>query len=179
VTERKQAKARCAIPSRAIVLLEGVRDYAIYMLDTEGHVRTWNDGTRVSKATARRRSSDGISVSSIRRRSCSGERSARSRGGGRGQIRSAGLARAQDGSRFFASAVIDAIRNDAGDLIGFAKITRDITAQHEAQVALEQTASNSPSRRRWRRSAAHRRHCARLQQPADDRLRLCPDPARA
>ena len=45
----------------------------------------------------------------------------------------------KDGSRFYASVVMDAIRNDAGELIGFAKLTRDITAQHEAQIALEQT----------------------------------------
>jgi signal transduction histidine kinase/CheY-like chemotaxis protein len=45
----------------------------------------------------------------------------------------------KDGSGFYASVVIDAIRNDAGELVGFAKITRDITEQHEAQVALEQT----------------------------------------
>ena len=44
----------------------------------------------------------------------------------------------KDGSRFYASVVMDAIRNDAGELIGFAKLTRDITAQHEAQLALEQ-----------------------------------------
>ena len=45
----------------------------------------------------------------------------------------------KDGSRFYASELIDAIRNDAGDLAGFAKITRDITAQHEAQAALDET----------------------------------------
>ena len=45
----------------------------------------------------------------------------------------------KDGSRFYASVVIDALRNDAGELIGFAKLVRDITAQHEAQVALEET----------------------------------------
>ena len=45
----------------------------------------------------------------------------------------------KDGSRFYASIVMDAIRNDAGELIGFAKLIRDITAQHEAQVALEET----------------------------------------
>ena len=44
----------------------------------------------------------------------------------------------KDGSRFYASVVMDAIRNDAGELIGFAKLTRDITTQHEAQLALEQ-----------------------------------------
>jgi PAS domain S-box-containing protein len=45
----------------------------------------------------------------------------------------------KDGSRFFASVVMDAIHNEAGELTGFAKFVRDITAQHEAQIALEQT----------------------------------------
>src|SRR6185437_794023 len=45
----------------------------------------------------------------------------------------------KDGGRFYASVVLDAIRNDAGELIGFAKLTRDITDRHEARLALEQT----------------------------------------
>ena len=43
----------------------------------------------------------------------------------------------KDGSRFYASIVLDAIRNDAGDLVGFAKLVRDITQQHEAKLALD------------------------------------------
>jgi C4-dicarboxylate-specific signal transduction histidine kinase len=45
----------------------------------------------------------------------------------------------KDGTRFWASVVIDAIRNDAGELIGFAKITRDITERMEAQRTLRET----------------------------------------
>jgi signal transduction histidine kinase/CheY-like chemotaxis protein len=45
----------------------------------------------------------------------------------------------KDGSRFYANELIETIRDDAGELAGFAKITRDITAQHEAQVALDET----------------------------------------
>ena len=44
----------------------------------------------------------------------------------------------KDGTRFWAHVVIDAIRDDDGELIGFAKITRDITERREAQQALEQ-----------------------------------------
>ncbi|MBV8792047.1 MAG: response regulator, partial [Pseudolabrys sp.] len=43
----------------------------------------------------------------------------------------------KDGTKFYANVVIDAIRNDEGELIGFGKITRDITAQREAELALE------------------------------------------
>jgi len=45
----------------------------------------------------------------------------------------------KDGSRFYANELIESIRDDAGELAGFAKITRDITAQREAQVALDET----------------------------------------
>ena len=61
----------------------------------------------------------------------------------------------KDGTRFWASVVIDAIRDDDGELIGFAKITRDMTEKREAQLRLEESArAVVPSRRRWRRSAS-------------------------
>src|SRR6185312_7838308 len=44
----------------------------------------------------------------------------------------------KDGTRFWANVVIDAIRDDQGDLVGFAKITRDITERRTSQEALEQ-----------------------------------------
>ncbi len=61
----------------------------------------------------------------------------------------------KDGSRFFASVVMDAIRDDAGELVGFAKLVRDITVQHDAQLRNWSKRANSwRSRRRWRRSAS-------------------------
>ena len=42
----------------------------------------------------------------------------------------------KDGSRFLAHVVVDAIRNDDGELLGFAKITRDVTVQREQEKAL-------------------------------------------
>ena len=56
-----------------------------------------------------------------------------------GHIETQGWRVRRDGTKFFANVLIEALRDDEGGLIGFAKITRDITAQHEAQVALEQT----------------------------------------
>ncbi len=50
----------------------------------------------------------------------------------------------KDGSRFWASIVIDAIQDDFGEIIGFAKITRDITEKMETQRALERTRENFP-----------------------------------
>ncbi|MBP0575784.1 PAS domain S-box protein, partial [Mycobacterium tuberculosis] len=48
-----------------------------------------------------------------------------------------GWRRRKDGTRFWANAIIDAIRDDNGALVGFAKITRDITERLHAQKALE------------------------------------------
>ena len=46
------------------------------------------------------------------------------------------------------------IRDQHGELIGFAKITRDITERRDAQLALQEPRSSSPRRRRWRASAS-------------------------
>ena len=88
------------------------------------------------------KSSAGISACSIpeedaRRRPAGAARSTTA--AREGKFEAQGWRVRKDGSRFYASDLIDAIRNDAGELVGFAKIARDITAQHEAQVALEQT----------------------------------------
>ena len=58
----------------------------------------------------------------------------------------------RDGSRFWATVVIDAIRGEDGSLIGFAKVTRDITEQRDAQRRLEETREQLFQSQRWRRS---------------------------
>ena len=66
----------------------------------------------------------------------------------------------KDGSRFWASVIIDAIRNDAGELIGFAKITRDITERMEAQRSLRETQGAACGlAENGSRRPADRRHC--------------------
>ena len=57
----------------------------------------------------------------------------------------------KDGSRFWAHIIIDAIRDDEGELIGFAKITRDITKRKEAQEKSKRRVSFRSRRRNWRR----------------------------
>ena len=137
-------KARCASPSRTIrLLLAGVRDYAIYMLDTDGHVRSWNDGAeRIKGYNARRDRRPALPhvLYAEEDRANGLPERALATAAREGQFEAQGWRVRKDGSRFYASVVIDAIRNDAGELIGFAKITRDITAQHEAQLALERDA---------------------------------------
>ena len=141
VTDRKQAERALQDSEQNYrLLLRGARDYAIYMLDVQGRVRSWNDGAQRLKGyqadeiigrhfriflpeeVRAGEMADDALVTAAREEQFEAE---------------TWLVR-KDGSRFYASVVMDAIRNDAGELIGFAKLTRDITTQHEAQLALEQ-----------------------------------------
>jgi len=122
-------------------LLKGVRDYAIYMLDADGRVSSWDEGARRIK---------GYSASEIVGRHFEIFLAEEERAAGlgekaiaaatdHGQFEGQAWLVRKDGSRFFASVVMDAIRDEQGRLIGFAKLVRDITVQHEARLALEQT----------------------------------------
>ncbi|MBW8790647.1 MAG: PAS domain S-box protein [Rhizobium leguminosarum] len=121
-------------------LVQGVSDYAIYMLDPDGNVSSWNFGAERIK---------GYRPQEIIGRHFSTFYTPEDRESGLPEI-ALGLARTEgrferegwrvrkDGTRFWASVVIDVIRDDEGDVIGFAKITRDITEKMETQRALEQ-----------------------------------------
>ncbi|MBY5763273.1 PAS domain S-box protein [Rhizobium leguminosarum] len=121
-------------------LVQGVSDYAIYMLDPEGNVSSWNFGAERIK---------GYRPQEIIGRHFSTFYTPEDREAGLPEI-ALGVARTEgrferegwrvrkDGTRFWASIVIDAIRDDEGDVLGFAKITRDITEKMETQRALEQ-----------------------------------------
>ena len=141
VTERKQAeRALQDTEQNYRLLLRGARDYAIYMLDVEGRVRSWNDGAQRLKGYE----ADEIIGRHFRiflpEEICAGEMAddALVTAAREDQFEAETWLVRKDGSQFYASVVMDAIRNDAGELIGFAKLTRDITTQHEAQVALDQ-----------------------------------------
>ena len=120
--------------------MQGVTDYAIFMLDPEGRITNWNPAPSASRATRPRRSSASISAVSIRprirrRRARAGRsRPARERANSKG-----GLARAQGRNALLGERRIDAIHDDDGKLIGFAKITRDMTEKRETQLRLEES----------------------------------------
>src|SRR4051794_1175612 len=122
-------------------LVESIVDYAIYMLDPEGHVTSWNPGAErikgygpqeiVGEHFSRFYSDDDRQVDMPKKVLDIARREGRFEGEG-WRIR-------KDGSRFWASVVIDAIHDERGKLVGFAKITRDMTEKREAQLRLEES----------------------------------------
>lgn len=120
------------------LLVEGVTDYAIYMLDPDGHITNWNAGAQHIK---------GYSAQEILGEHFSRFYAAEDVERGlptkaletarkEGRYEAEGWRIRRDGSRFWASVVIDAIHETDGSLIGFAKITRDLTERREAELSL-------------------------------------------
>ena len=139
--KREQEKALRDSEERFRMLVQGVRDYAIYMLDTEGRVTNWNSGAQSIK---------GYTAEEIVGQHFSRFYTDEDRARGEPQFaletalregkyeREAWRVR-KDGSPFWASVVLDPIFDESGKHIGFAKITRDITERKKAQEQLEET----------------------------------------
>ncbi|MGE0799253.1 MAG: PAS domain S-box protein [Lautropia sp.] len=118
--------------------IERVSDYAIYMLTPEGRVDSWNAGAHRFK---------GYQESEILGEHFSRFFTPEDRAAGEpariletaareGRFEGEGWRVRKDGTRYWASVVVDPVLDDAGRLIGFAKITRDITERREAQEKL-------------------------------------------
>lgn len=124
--------------TRLHLLVNAVTDYAIYMLDREGHVSTWNPGAERFKGYSR----DEIlgqhfsSFYTDEDRAADLPSRALRIAAREGHFEAEGWRVRKDGSRFWAHVVIDPIREADGRLTGFAKITRDITARREQEIAL-------------------------------------------
>jgi len=122
-------------------LLESVSDYAIYMLDLNGRVTTWNPGAeRLKGYTAAEIEGEPFErffTLEDRRTGLPGKLLARARE--EGKVQSEGWRLRKDGTRFWALATLHAVRDDTGQMIGFAKILRDMTAEREAQIALAES----------------------------------------
>jgi PAS domain S-box-containing protein len=122
------------------LLVQSVTDYAIYMLDPEGRVTSWNAGAERAKGY----SSDEIIGQHFSRfypdadREAGVPQRALATALTEGRFEAEGWRQRKDGSHFWASVVIDPIRSEDGELLGFAKITRDLTERRESQLALEQ-----------------------------------------
>jgi PAS domain S-box-containing protein len=122
-------------------LVEGLKDCAIYMLDAQGCVTSWNSGAQSIKGYAAEeilgQHYSHFFTDEDRRADVPGR--VLREAADKGKYEAEGWRLRKDGSRFWASAVIDAIHDEHGRLIGFAKVTRDFTERHETQQLLEQT----------------------------------------
>ncbi|MCU1449576.1 MAG: Two-component system, sensor histidine kinase [Acidimicrobiales bacterium] len=119
------------------LLVDSVRDYAIFMLDPEGHVVSWNQGAERIKGYspdeiigrhfsafyAPEEVADGICERELEEAVANG------------RVDAEGWRFRKDGSRFWATVVITALYDDTGTHRGFAKVTRDLTERKQAQDA--------------------------------------------
>ncbi|SEI55637.1 PAS domain-containing sensor histidine kinase [Pseudomonas sp. NFR16] len=142
LTERRLAQEALRNSERQFSLLvQGVTDYALYMLDPTGIITTWNAGAERIKGYSpaevigQHYSLFFEPVDADAGRPQHALLTARSEGRFEGQ----GWRLRKDGTRFLAHVVIDPIRDDDGQFIGFAKITRDITEAVQAQTTLKET----------------------------------------
>jgi PAS domain S-box-containing protein len=135
----EQLSAALTDQERFRLLVNAVTDYAIYMLDASGHIASWNAGAERFKGytapevIGRHFSlfyteediARGIPATALQ----TSERT--------GKFEAEGWRVRKDGTRFWAHVIIDPIRSPSGALLGFAKVTRDLTERREAQQHLD------------------------------------------
>ena len=135
-----------ASAERFQLLVESVKDYAIFILDPGGRVTTWNEGARrINGYDADEVIGSHFSIF-FRREDVEAGKPERelAMAGETGRFQDEGWRVRKDGSRFFASVVLTALRDPSGRLTGYAKVTRDITAsQLERQRLLDLERSKS------------------------------------
>lgn len=139
VTEQREAQEALRRNDQQLrSIVESVRDYAIYLLDSEGHIQTWNPGAERIK---------GYTIDEILglhfSRFFTQEDRDRGRpaellrlGALRGRVEEEGWQVRKDGARFWANTVLTAVRDTTGAVTGYAKVTRDMTDRKRAEEAV-------------------------------------------
>jgi PAS domain S-box-containing protein len=142
MTDKREAQLALLDAERRFrILVQGVTDYAIFMLDPEGRVTNWNAGAQRIKGYApeeiigehfsRFYTPEDLAAGTPQKAIEASRET--------GRYEAEGWRVRKDGTRFWASVVLDAIHDDDGELIGFAKITRDMTEKREARLKLEES----------------------------------------
>ena len=126
------------------MMIEGVRDYAIFMLNPDGIIVTWNEGARRIKGyTAGEIIGQHFSkfyTAEALAMDWPAEELRRARAQGRFEDENWRIRK--DGTRFWANVIITALRNPKGEVIGFSKITRDLTERRAHEEAQRQSEEN-------------------------------------
>jgi two-component system CheB/CheR fusion protein len=149
ITERKRAEDALRVSEeRFRLMVEGVSDYAIFMLDREGHITSWNSGAeriqgyRQEEILGRHFSCfyppEAVTAGLPEQEVLIAERD--------GRIAGEGWRVRKNGSRFWADVIIVATRDDTGRLAGFTKITRDLTEQKRAEEKANAQSENMRAR---------------------------------
>jgi PAS domain S-box-containing protein len=140
---RRLARERTTVGDQFRLLVDAVRDYAIFLLDPEGQVVSWNAGAERIKGYSAdeilgesfARFYEPADVAAGKPQAVLREAAAQGRFAGRGwRVR-------KDGTRFYAHVVVTALRDESGTLQGFAKVTQDVTEQRRQQEELEASAA--------------------------------------
>ena len=152
--QRRESEALRESEVRFRLLVESVQDYAIFLLDPQGHVATWNAGAeRIKGYRAEEIVGRHFSVfypeAKVAEAFPQYELEVASR---EGRFEDEGWRIRKDGSQFWANVIITALRNPSGELVGFAKVTRDLTERRAAEdqarrLAAEQAARAEAERR--------------------------------
>jgi diguanylate cyclase (GGDEF)-like protein/PAS domain S-box-containing protein len=142
ITERKRAEAALReTEERFRLLVQGVKDYAIFMLDPEGRVLSWNTGAeRIKGYPAEEIIGKHLSIFYLPEEVEQGkpEVGLREAAGAEGWHEEEGWRVRKDGSGFWANVATTALRDEHGNLTAFAKVTRDVTERMRAEKALRQ-----------------------------------------
>ena len=122
-------------------LVQSVQDYAIYLLDNEGRVNSWNEGAELIQGYSAEEAiglhySSFFTPADVRKGKPA---QILSTAAATGLCRDKGWRLRQDGSRFWADAVVTALRDDAGQLIGFSKVVRDLSERRRIEDAAQES----------------------------------------